>query len=69
MLEMVKTSTVNTQDRDTDRHLARALVERKALSVDNAKSLLASLQNGDSNKSLEDLLLESELVEEDVILD
>jgi type IV pilus assembly protein PilB len=69
MPDAVKTSNTITKDRDTDKCLARALVERKALSVDEAKSLLASLQNGESNKSLDDLLLEKELVTEDVILE
>ena len=50
MLSEVKTSKVVTKpaksnkDRDSDKFLARALVERKVLSIDEAKSLLESIE-------------------------
>ena len=69
MAETTKTSVDITQEKNTDRFLARALVDRKLLPVDQAKSLLAKLNNGESDKSLEDLLLESDILKEEVILE
>ncbi len=69
MAETAKTSVDIAQEKNTDRFLARALVDRKLLPVDQAKSLLAKLNNGESDKSLEDLLLESDILKEEVILE
>ena len=69
MPETAKTSVDIAQEKNTDKFLARALVDRKLLPVSQAKSLLAKLNNGESDKSLEDLLLESDILKEEVILE
>ena len=58
-----------TVERENDRNLARALVERKLLTLQQAKGLLARLKNGDSDKSLEGLLLNDEILAEEVVLE
>ena len=57
------------QDRDIDRTLARALVEREVLSLQQAKAALAQLKNGSKGKSFEEVLLESKLAKEEDILE
>jgi type IV pilus assembly protein PilB len=69
MAETARTSVDISKDKDTDKYLARALVERKLLSVEKAKSLLAKLNNGQSKKSLEELLIEGDVLKEEVILE
>lgn len=63
--------TSKTQTRTADpgeaRVLARALVERKLLSLQQAKSVLARLKN--EGKTFEEALLEADLVNEEAILE
>ena len=58
-----------TQKGDNDRALARALVERKILTLQQAKAILAQIKNGKAHLSFEELLLESDLATEEVILE
>jgi type IV pilus assembly protein PilB len=57
------------QDRDIDRTLARALVEREVLTLQQAKSALAQLKNGSRGKSFEEVLLAGNLAKEEDILE
>jgi type IV pilus assembly protein PilB len=57
------------QDRDIDRTLARALVERDVLTLQQAKAVLAQLKNGSRGKTFEEVLIESNLVKEEEILE
>jgi len=66
---MPKTATGRAPDREADRALAKALVENKALSVEDAKVALGKLRNGDVETSLEAILLESNTIQEEVILE
>ena len=54
---------------DDDRALARALVERKVLTLQQAKALLAQVKNGKSDKTFEKLLMESDITAEEIILE
>jgi len=66
---MPKTTTGRAPDREADRTLAKALVESKALSVEDAKDALGKLRNGDGDKTLEEVLLESKAIQEDILLE
>jgi type IV pilus assembly protein PilB len=57
------------QDRDIDRQLAKALVEREVLTLQQAKAALAQLKNGERGKSLEEVLIASNTVKEEDILE
>jgi type IV pilus assembly protein PilB len=57
------------QDRDYDRTLARSLVEREVLTLQQAKAVLAQLKNGSRGKSFEQVAIESNLVKEEDILE
>jgi type IV pilus assembly protein PilB len=57
------------QERDIDRTLARALVERDVLTLQQAKSILAELKNGSKGKTFEEVLVESNMVKEEEILE
>jgi type IV pilus assembly protein PilB len=69
MLNTAKTSPKSTSERDFDRMLARALVEREVLTLQQAKTALAQLRNGGSNKSIEEVLIESKMAKEEDILE
>jgi type IV pilus assembly protein PilB len=70
MPETIKNTRKQTDKKsDDDRALARALVERKVLTLQQAKSLLAQVKNGKSDQSFESLLIQSEITTEDVILE
>ncbi len=56
-------------NREDDRSLARVLVERRHLTLQQAKGLLSRLKNGESNNSLEYILKEEEILPEDIILE
>lgn len=56
-------------EKNKDTSLARALVEREVLTLKEAKTLLAQLKKEEGKKTLEDLLLESEMVKEEVLLE
>ncbi len=64
-----KTSVTNVVDHKDDRVLAKALVEKKLLTLQQAKAALADLQNGEASKTLEQYLIESEMLNEDAILE
>lgn len=66
---MPKTATGRAPDREADRALAKALVESKALSVEDAKNSLTKLRNEDGDKTLEQVLLENKVISEDAILE
>jgi len=67
--ETTKSSQKRAPSREDDRSLARVLVERKHLTLQQAKGLLARLKNGESQNSLENLLKEEEILAEDIILE
>jgi type IV pilus assembly protein PilB len=69
MLNAAKTPSKSAPERDFDRMLARALVEREVLTLQQAKSALAQLRNGSAGKSFEDLLVESKMAKEEDILE
>ncbi len=69
MLEKQKTVSDQTRKRETDTALAKALIERDVLSLEDAKKLIARLREENNGHTLEDLLIESESVQEDVILE
>jgi len=69
MHEAVSTTIRQTRERDYDRSLAKALVEREVLSLQQVKAALDEIRNGSSGKSLEAYLLESKIVEEDELLE
>ena len=69
MLSPAKKIVETTSKREDDRALAKALVERKLLTVQQAKALLSRLNNESGGKRLEDLLLESNMVKEEDILE
>ena len=64
-----KTNVTNAVDNKDDRALARALVERKLLTLQQAKSALSDLQNGESSKALDEYLIESKMVTEEALLE
>ncbi len=64
-----KTSVTNVVDNKDDRVLAKALVEKKLLTLQQAKAALADLQNGEKSKTLEQYLIASETVTEEAILE
>ncbi|MEJ2626938.1 MAG: ATPase, T2SS/T4P/T4SS family [bacterium] len=64
-----KSANKRTSSREDDRSLARVLVERRHLTLQQAKGLLARLKNGESNNSLENILKEEEILTEDIILE
>ncbi len=64
-----KTYVTNAVDNKDDRALARALVERKLLTLQQAKSALSDLQNGESSKTLDEYLIESKMVTEEALLE
>ncbi len=64
-----KSANKRTPSREDDRSLARVLVERRHLTLQQAKGLLARLKNGESNNSLENILKEEEILTEDIILE
>jgi len=63
------TTTKNKPDHDNDRVLARALVEKGVLNIQQAKAALAQLKNEDEYKTLEEVLAESGTVEPEVVLE
>ena len=63
------TTTKNKPDHDNDRVLARALVEKGVLNIQQAKAALTQLKNEDEDKTLEDILAESGTVEPEVVLE
>ncbi len=56
-------------DRREDKVLAKALVERKLLTIQQAKEALAKLRNGQSSKTLEQYLIDSKILSEEAILE
>lgn len=69
MPNTAKMTTDRTVEKDDNRALARALVERKLLSIDEAKDALSQLQNGNDYKNIEEVLLEADTLTEDEILE
>lgn len=69
MHDSIKTSMKPVPKRDKDIALARALVNREILTPQQAKSALTRLKSENEFKSLEDVLLELDLVKEEVILE
>ncbi len=67
--QTTKSPQKRTSSRENDRSLARVLVERKHLTLQQAKGLLARLKNGESHNSLENVLKEEEILTEDIILE
>jgi type IV pilus assembly protein PilB len=57
------------QDRDLDRQLAKALVERDILTLQQAKGALAEIKTGAKGKSFEEALIESQIAKEEDILE
>jgi type IV pilus assembly protein PilB len=69
MLNAAKTPVRTAPERDFDRMLARALVEREVLTLQQAKAALAQLRNGGAGKTFEDLLIETKAAKEEDILE
>jgi len=69
MLNAAKTPSKPAPERDFDRMLARALVEREVLTLQQAKSVLAQLRNGGAGKKFEEILIESKAAKEEDILE
>jgi len=69
MPKMTRSIVEQTTDRDADRALARALIERKVLTLQQAKAVLAELRNSKDFKRLEDYLIETDMVKEEVVLE
>ncbi len=69
MRNTTKKSHEKPSEKDSAVALVRILVERKALSVEQAKSTLARLQSTKGTKTLEDLLLESDVMKEEALLE
>jgi type IV pilus assembly protein PilB len=69
MHEAVSTTIRQTRERDYDRALAKALVEREVLSLQQAKAALNEIRNGHSDKTLEAYLLEAKIIQEDELLE
>ena len=60
---------MNAKDSKDDRALAKALVERKLLTLQQAKAALSDLQNGEASKTLEEYLIGAEMVTEEDLLE
>ncbi|MBN1781606.1 Flp pilus assembly complex ATPase component TadA [bacterium] len=69
MHEAISTTVRQTRERDYDRMLAKALVEREVLSLQQAKAALGEIRNGSPDTTLEKYLLESKIVREDELLE
>jgi type IV pilus assembly protein PilB len=64
-----QTKTNKSPEKSTDKALLRGLVEAEKLSVEQAKKILWRLKSQDEDKTVEQLLVEMELVNEDEILE
>jgi len=69
MHKTTKTSPERTIERDDDKILARALVERNLLSIDEAKLALSEMGKSPGKPTLEHYLIETEKLTEDEILE
>jgi len=69
MHEAISTTVRQTRERDYDRALAKALVEREVLSLQQVKAALNTIRNGESAQTLEAFLLESQSIKEDELLE
>ncbi len=69
MPEAVQTTVVNNSTKTTDKQLAQELVKRKVLSLERARSALFKLKSDNSFSSLDDLLISSEGISEEAVLE
>lgn len=67
--QTTKSQKKRTSSREDDRSLARILVERRHLTLQQAKGLLARLKNGESDNTLENILTAEDILSEDIILE
>ncbi|MCK5145893.1 Flp pilus assembly complex ATPase component TadA [bacterium] len=65
----MQATATKAPERDTDRPLAQALVERKVLSLDEAKSVLTQVKNAEVPTDLESFLIDSGIVEEEIVFE
>ena len=69
MPETKKVAKERVKEYDDSRMLARALVERKLLSLEEAKSVLSEIQSGGEKRSFEAYCIENDILQEEEILE
>lgn len=68
MPDTAKTYSESIRDSDAARSLLQALVERKVLTVEQAKTALSKLKSADEKMTLEEILIESKMLNKEALL-
>ncbi|MFH1943900.1 MAG: ATPase, T2SS/T4P/T4SS family, partial [bacterium] len=69
MPDTAKTYSESIRDSDAARSLLQALVERKVLTVEQAKTALSKLKSADEKMTLEEILIESKMLNKEALLE
>jgi len=68
-MSKVNTKTKHAPGKSIDKALVRALMEREELTLEQARDVLTRLKGAENGKTLDNILLEMEIVKEEVLLE
>jgi type IV pilus assembly protein PilB len=68
-MSKVNTKTKHAPGKSIDKALVRALMEREELTLEQARDVLTRMKSAENGKTLDNILLEMDIVKEDVLLE